>query len=147
MSWQKEVQAVLESYYRDPNAVVVCIAMFQRFKTIELAAVNAEETAQEVVALLVNDHLILQSNPFWLMHGAVISLECGSRFFEWLKANKMLQANSKNPVKLSSNLQAFQMRKSFLSVADLILRLHVPFSEYTRNMDRLYEDLAAIEIL
>lgn len=145
MTWKKEVQKVLTRYYTDPNAIVVCISVFNRFKALEMVSINDQDAVRELFTMLVDDYLILPSNPFWSSYGGIISVETGNRFFDWLKAQRLLQANYEDPEKIRQNVQTLQLSKSFLSIADLILRLHVPFSEYTRESPRLYEDLLTIE--
>lgn len=151
MTWREETKRVLQRYYQDPNAVVVCLAMFHRLKAIDTAQSNkdVDKVVADVLQILVDDYHILPGNPFWRQHGAVIYGDMASRFFDYLRAHKLLQVGTANlqPEQVRTNLQAYQLRKSFLGVADTILRLHVPFDVYTKNTDSLYKELTAIQEL
>lgn len=147
MTWQNKTKEVLSTYYHDPNAVIVCMAMFQRFKTLEYASTRHDNTVMEVMTLLINDHLILHTNPFWLLHGSAVMAETGNRFFDYIRAHKLVQEGAVDAANARQNIQAANLMRSFLSISDLILRLHVPFPEYSKTTDELHKALTEIKEL
>lgn len=147
MTWQAKTKAVLDKYYQDDGAKMVCIACFNRFKAVEYAVAGKGDAAEAVMAVMVNDYIFLPANGFWQVHGNAIANETSSRFFEWLKANQLLDENRRNQANMHQAIMADVMGKSFIGIADLILRLHIPFDQYTAASLQLHNDLAAIEEL
>lgn len=146
--WQDKVKRVLEKYYEDEEAVAVCMAMFNRFKVFEAATLRKDSIAREVGALFMNDYFFLPSIPFWQRYGQVIFADVSARFFDFVKANHLLDnLASADDKDMELVMQADAMRNSFLLIADHILRLHTPFKRYIELHEQLYTELVNIKEL
>lgn len=145
MAWEDKTKRVLQKYMDDDEAVVVCMAMFNRFKVFEAAILGQKSVAKEVGAMFMNDYYFLPSLPFWQRNGAVIYQDVSCRFFDFVKANHLLDslASDENE-NIEQVLQASTLRNSFLLIADHILRLSTPFKRYIELHEKLYAELSAI---
>jgi len=145
MSWYKEAGAVIRRHFKDPEATMVALYALNKYKVM-INAAQAQPAAEEIGRMFMDEFVYLPSCLFWQMHGKAVLTDMASRYWDLARTSGSLEmmGNQINAGNFQEMVRLIGQRRSYLGTVDLILRLHVPLTEYMRATDLLNKELTAI---